>query len=231
MKKLGMIGGTGPESTIAYYRAVITGVQEARGAQSLPPLSIESLSVFEVLEFCSRQDYDGLTEYLTAAVDHLVAGGAEVATLTALTPHIVFDRLQQASSIPLISAIDATRDAALQRGIACVALLGTEPTMTQDFFARPLREAGLKVVIPAPDEIGYIQDKIVHELEHGIATEATLDGFTRIIRRLRDEEGAQQVILGCTELPLLLNDENSPLPCLDPVTVHTRALINAITGE
>ncbi|MFT3874884.1 MAG: amino acid racemase [Propioniciclava sp.] len=228
MRKLGLIGGTGPESTIAYYRAVINGVQEQAGAEVLPPLAIESLSVFTVLGLCAREDYDALTDYLATAVRNLAAAGAEVASLTALTPHIVFDRLQDSSPIPLVSAIDATRDAAREQGATRLALLGTKPTMTQGFFARPLAQAGFEVLIPAPDEVEFVQDRIVRELEYGIVTDATLAGFIAVIERLRDEEGAQQVILGCTELPLLLNDAVSPIPCLDPVQAHTRALVAAV---
>lgn len=231
MKKLGLIGGTGPESTIAYYRAIIEGVHQAQGDQTLPPLIIESLSVFTVLELCAREDYDALTDYLARAVGNLAAGGAQVASLTALTPHIVFDRLQERSPIPLVSAIEATRDAARERGVARLALLGTTPTMTQGFFARPLAEAGFEVSIPAPDEVALIQDRIVRELEYGVVTDATREEFTAIIGRLRDEEGAQQVILGCTELPLLLNDTTSPLPCLDAAQIHTSALVAAVLAD
>ncbi|MFT3662470.1 MAG: amino acid racemase [Gordonia sp. (in: high G+C Gram-positive bacteria)] len=223
-----MIGGTGPESTVSYYRAVIEGVQEIAGEQTLPPLIIESLSVFRVLDFCARNDLDGLTDYLAAAIDGLARAGADVASLTALTPHIVFDRLVARSPIPLISAIDATRDEALARGARCLVLLGTAPTMTHDFFARPLREAGLTVVVPDPEEIDYIQDKIVTELEHGVVLDATRTGFTRIVSRLHERHGADHVVLGCTELPLLLDDRVSPLPCLDPVAAHTRRLVAAI---
>ncbi|MFT0848422.1 amino acid racemase [Actinomycetaceae bacterium L2_0104] len=229
MRKLGMVGGTGPESTISYYRAVIAGVQATEGSHSLPPLVIESLSVFEVLGYCSREDYDGLAGYLLSAIERLATVGAEVVTLTGLTPHIVFDQLSSKSPVPLISAVETTRDAALERGVGRLALLGTEYTMTQDFFARPLRDAGLEVVTPSQTEIAYIQDKIVSELEHGIVTDETHDGFVAIIERLRDEHGCQQVVLGCTELPLLLNDASSPLPCLDTVEIHTRALVAAIT--
>lgn len=228
MQKIGMIGGTGPEATVSYYRAVIAGVQQAKDSHTLPPVVIDSLSVFEVLGYCSRKDYDGLVSYLLSAVENLAAAGAQVATLTGLTPHIVFDRLQASSPIPLISAIEATRDAALAEGAGRLALLGTEYTMTQDFFARPLREAGLEVITPAPAEIAYIQKQIVDELEHGIVTDSTRDGFIDIIARLRDEEGCEQVVLGCTELPLLLDDSTSPLPCLDTVAIHTRALVAAI---
>lgn len=229
MKKLGLVGGTGPESTVLYYRSVIEGVQHRKGLEYLPELSIESLSVFRVLDFCSREDYDGLVAYLVAALERLAAAGAEFATLTGFTPHIVFDRLRDASPIPLVSAIEETCAEAISRGTARVALLGTEYTMTRDFFSRPLRAAGLVVVTPNAEEVAYIQDRIVRELEHGAVTDGTRDGFVRIIERLRAEEGAEQVILGCTELPLLLDDTSSPLPCLDTVEIHTRALVTGIT--
>lgn len=230
VRKLGMVGGTGPESTIAYYRAVIAGVQEIKGPNCLPPLVLDSVNVFEILGYCSRQDYDGLTGYLLTSVECLAAAGAEVATLTGLTPHIVFDQLRAVSPIPLVSAVETTRDAALNRGAGRLALLGTEFTMTQDFFTRPLRKAGLEVITPSASEIAFIQDKIVNELAHGLIPEATRAGFVAIIERLRDEHQAQQVILGCTELPLLLDDSTSPLPCIDAVEIHTRALVTAITG-
>lgn len=230
MKKLGLIGGTGPESTVFYYRALVRGVQEALGPETLPPLAIESLSVFEVLDHCARDDLDGLTAYLAHAVGNLARAGAQIASLTALTPHIVFDRLQSASPIPLVSAVAATRDAAVAAGVRSVVLLGTEYTMTRDFFARPLRESGIAVAVPDDTEVAFVQDRIVRELEHGVVTDATRDGLTAIIRRLREEAGAERVILGCTELPLVLSDEASPLPCLDPVEIHTRALVAAMTA-
>ena len=229
MKKLGLVGGTGPESTVLYYKAVIDGVQRSEGAKTLPEVTIESLSVFEVLGYCSRGNLDGLAAYLTAAVGNLAAAGAEVASLTALTPHIVFDRLRDVSPIPLVSAVEATRDAAVADGASTLALLGTEPTMTEDFFSGPLREAGLQVLVPNADEIAWIQDKIVTELEYGVVNDQTRDGLVRIVQRLADA-GAQRVILGCTELPLILDDAVSPIPCLDPVPIHTRALVAAITG-
>lgn len=225
-----MIGGTGPESTIAYYRAVTDGVQGVLGVGHLPSLSIESVSVFEVLRLCTSDDYDGLTEYLSSAIRRLAAAGAELATLTGLTPHIVLEGLRAASPIPVISAIDAAKDAALKRGTTTL-LLGTEFTMTRDFFLQPLRSAGLRVVVPNAGEIAYMQKKIVDELEHGIVVSETRAAFVSIISRLREEEGAQQVMLGCTELPLLLDDTTSPLPCIDVVEEHCQVLVRAITGQ
>ena len=226
-----MVGGTGPESTISYYRTLTQGVQNAVGVGQLPPLVIDSLSVFDVLDLCARNDMDGLLAYLSGSIDRLAAAGAEIATLTALTPHIVFDRLRDAYPIPLISAVEATRDEALTQHVTAVALLGTEPTMTSDFFAKPFQEAGIDVAIPDAENIAFIQDRIVHELEHGIVTDSTREGFVSVVERLRTDRGVDHVILGCTELPLLLDDMSSPVPCLDPVEVHSRALIAAIIDQ
>ena len=191
---------------------------------------IDSVDVFKILGYCSRQDYGGLTDYLLTSVERLAAAGAEVATLTSLAPHIVFDQLRAVSPVPLVSTVETTRDAALNCGAGRFALLGTEFTMTQDFFTLPLLKAGLETITPSASEIPFVQDKIVNELAHGLIPEATRAGFVAIIRRLRDEHQAQQVILGCTELPLLLDDRTSPLPCIDAVEIHTRALVAAITG-
>ena len=108
MKKLGLVGGMGPESTIPYYHDIVYGVQEAMGKSIFPELSIESVNVFNVLKLCDEKKYDELTEYLMRAINNLVKSGAEFAALSANTPHIVFDRLKEQSPIPLISIVETT---------------------------------------------------------------------------------------------------------------------------
>ena len=103
--------------------------------------------------------------------------------------------------------------------------------MTGEFFAQPLRDAGIDVAIPDAEEVAFIRDRIVHELEHGIVTDSTREAFVSVIERLRTDRGVDHVILGCTELPLLLDDMSSPVPCLDPVEIHSRALIAAIIDQ
>ena len=117
MKKLGLIGGMGPESTIPYYHDIVYGVQEAIGEQAFPELTIESVNVFKVLGLCKEQKYDELTKYLIRAIDNLAKSGADFAALSANTPHIVFDRLKEQSPIPLISIVEATCEEAKRRGL------------------------------------------------------------------------------------------------------------------
>ncbi|MEE0978331.1 MAG: amino acid racemase [Muribaculaceae bacterium] len=228
MKKAGLIGGMGPQSTMPYYLGIAYGVRQKTRPDFFPNITIECINVFEVLDYCARADYDGLTLHILRAVRNLAAAGADFAVLTANTTHIIFDRLKPLSPIPLISIIDTVRDEALARGYRKVALLGTVFTMTRDFYKKPFREAGIEVVVPNDPEMQLINDRINNELELGIVTDETLTLFREIISRLRDSDGAEAVILGCTELPLLLNDDNSPLPTLDTVAIHTRAIINTI---
>ncbi len=177
MKKLGLIGGIGPESTISYYRQIVQGVQKRKGAHVLPRLSIESLSAFDVFSFCREQRYDDLARHVLQGIRNLAAGGAEVAALTGNTPNIVYEQLKQGSPIPLVSAIEACCDAAVQRGLQRVGLLGTVFTMTNDFFRCPLERAGVGVTVPRTDEIAFIQQKIESELKHGIIKDNTREQF------------------------------------------------------
>ena len=228
MKKLGLVGGMGPESTIPYYRDIVYGVQNKIGKDFFPTLTIESVNVFDILRFCSESKYDELTDYLMIAINNLIRSGASFIALTANTPHIVFDRLQKKSIVPLVSIIEATRDEVLRLNIHKVGLLGTIFTMTGDFFKMPFLDKGIEIIIPSLEEMEFINQKISSELELGIIKEETLEGFQRIIRRMKEECGIEAIILGCTELPLLLNNEVSPVSCLDTMKIHIKNLIDMI---
>lgn len=228
MKKLGLVGGMGPESTIPYYHDIVYGVQERTRKDFFPNLAIESVNVFEVLKLCGGKKYEELTDYLMRAIHNLAAGGADFIALTANTPHIVFDRLQERSTVPLISIVEATCDEAVRLNKHKVGLLGTVFTMTEDFFKRPFYSKNIEIITPTAEEMEYVNSKISSELEYGIVNQGTLQGFQKIIKRMRQEDGIEAVILGCTELPLLLNDEVSPVPCLDTMKIHIRRLIDFI---
>ena len=228
MKKLGLIGGMGPESTIPYYHNIVYGVQQRTGQKLFPCLTIESVDVFEVLRFCREERYDELTAYLMKAIHNLEKSGADFAALSANTPHIVFDRLREQSSIPLISIVEAACQEARKRNFKRIGLLGTVFTMQGAFFKEPFVKQGIEVVIPSLSERQLVDLRISSELELGIKKEKTLEEFQAIIRRMKAEEKIEAVVLGCTELPLLLNDEVSPLPCLDTMEIHIQAIIDAI---
>ena len=230
MKKLGLVGGMGPESTVPYYRGIIYGVRERMGSNVLPFLSLESVDVFDIKRFCNEGRYDERTGYLLAAVRNLAAAGAEFAALSANTPHIVFDQLKQQTPIPLVSIIEAACEEAERRGLSRLGLMGTIFTMKGSFFKKPFEEKGIQVISPREEEMAYINEKIYTELEFADVREGTREGLVRIIRRMVEEDGIQAIILGCTELPLALDDRISPVPCLDTMKIHIRTLVDGIVG-
>lgn len=231
MKKLGLVGGMGPESTIPYYRGIVYGVRERMGERIMPLLSLESVNVFDIQTFCNEERYEELAEYLLTAIRNLAAAGADFAALSANTPHIVFDRVKQRSPIPLVSIIEAVCGEAMERNLTRIGLLGTIFTMKGSFFKKPFEEHGITVITPTGEEMAYINDKIYTELEFANVREDTQNRLVEIIDRMVKENGIQAVILGCTELPLALNDRISPVPCLDTMDIHIKTLINKILEQ
>lgn len=231
MKKLGLVGGMGPESTIPYYHDIVYGVQKKTGEQFFPNLTIESINVFEVLQLCREQKFDELTDYLMQAINNLIRSGADFVALSANTPHIVFDRLKEQSTVPLISIVETACEEAFSKNFTEIGLLGTIFTMKEEFFKQPFISKGISIITPNEDEMEYINNKISTELELGIVKNETLKAFQKIILRMKEENNIQAVVLGCTELPLLLNDEVSPVPCLDTMQIHINSIIKAIIEE
>jgi len=228
MKKLGLVGGMGVESTIPYYHDIVYGVQNKIGKKFFPNITIESVNAFDVLGLCREQKYDELTDYLMQAIKNLTTSGADFIALSANTPHIVFDRLQNISTVPLVSIVEATRNEAIRLNKHKLGLLGTIFTMTEDFLKKPFYNSNIEIITPTAEEMEYINLKISSELEFGVIKEETLQGFQKIIKRMQQEDSIEAVILGCTELPLLLNDEVSPIPCLDTMKIHIQLLIDLI---
>lgn len=231
MKKLGLIGGIGPESTIPYYRGIVYGVQSRLKEKFFPNLTIESLNVFDVLSMCDKKEYEELINYLMVAINNLRASGADFIALTGNTPHIVFDELKKRSSIPLVSIIEATCDETKRRNISKVGLLGTAFTMDGNFFKKPFENNHIEVVTPNDEEKRFVNQKILNELELGIVKEETLSAFMKIVQRMKDENGIQAIVLGCTELPLLFKRIITPVDCLDTMQIHIETLVNMIIED
>ena len=156
MKKLGLVGGMGPESTIPYYHDIVYGVQNRLGEKCFPNLTIESVNVFDVLRLCNEKKYDELTDYLMRAIKSLIKSGADFVALSANTPHIVFDRLKEQSTVPLVSIVEVTRDEAIRLHKRRLGLLGTIFTMTDDFFKKPFYGSNIEIIIPTTEEMEYI---------------------------------------------------------------------------
>ena len=226
MKKIGLVGGTGPESTLMYYKKLNTEIDRLSSGKIMPDIAIESVNFRRAWDYVVQDRFDLLTDYLLEKVNSLVAGGAEIISLTAVTMHAVYRELEKRSGINLVSIPKAVSDEIVSKGIKKIGLLGTVFTMEQDYMKNDVISAGVQVAVPDGMERELIGKRIFEELENGIVKPSTLLEFTDIINRMKKEDGIEGVILGCTELPLLLNSENSPVHCFDSVDIHLKKLIN-----
>lgn len=226
MKKLGMVGGLGPESTVEYYQSIITQYQEKMGSKEvLPELFINSINMYRVFEFISKDDLQGLANYFVAAIETLEKVGADFAIISANTPHIVFDEVNQRVSIPVYSIVEETVREAEKQGLKKVGLIGTKFTMENDFFKKPFEDRGKEVVVPTEKEQQYIHEKIVAELENGIVNEETKEQYLAIIEDMVKRDGIDGVILGCTELPMIIKEDDLELPQLNTTQIHIDRII------
>ena len=231
MKKLGLIGGFGPESTIPYYHDIVYGVQERVGENMFPEITIESLDVFKLLELCKKEEYEAVTEYIMKGINHLIAAEVDFIAISANTPHVVFDELKKRTPIPMISIIEATCNEAKRKNMSTIGLLGTIFTMESEFFRKPFIENGIKIVTPSSQERVFVNEKISKELELGIVKQETLSAFLKIIERMREEDAIEAIVLGCTELPLLFDGVGMPVTCLDTKEIHIQTLISYIVDK
>jgi aspartate racemase len=224
MPTVGLVGGLGPESTIDYYRRIFQA-WERIDASTAPAIVIDSLDVRRGL-FLVEHDRPALIEYLLASLHRLARAGVDFGAITANTPHLVFDELAARSPVPLLSMIEVCADEARKRGLQRLALLGTRFTMEASFYPAVLRRHGIAVVSPAEADRAWIHRRYVGELLKGEFRDDARAQFTALVERLRDEPGIDGVILGGTELPLLLRDATiAGLPALDTTALHVAAIV------
>jgi len=226
MKTLGMIGGLGPESTVDYYRMIIAAYREQRQDGSYPAIIINSIDLNKVRDLVTANALADLAAHLVAEVQRLARAGADFGLVTANTAHIVFDDIRRQSPIPLISIVEATCDAARALGLKKLGLLGTRFTMQGRFFPAVFARAAMTLAVPAEREQTYIHEKYMNELVNGIFLPETRDRLMQIIGRLKEREHIDGVILGGTELPLLLRDApGQDIPFLDTTRIHVKAAV------
>ncbi len=226
MKTAGIIGGIGPESTIEYYRAIVATYRERKQDGSYPSVFINSIDLNKLLGLVEADELAQVTRYLLAEIQKLAKAGADCGLLAANTPHIVFDELRSRSPIPLISIVEAACDAAKALGLKRLGLFGTQFTMQARFYPDVFSKEGITLVIPQRDEQAYIHDRYVNELLKGIFLPETHERLLQIVDRLIERENIQGLILGGTELPLLLREPtHHGIPFLDTTQIHVQALV------
>jgi aspartate racemase len=231
MKTLGIIGGVGPESTIEYYRSIIASYREPGKNNTYPSIIINSVDLQKLLNWMNANELAQVTDYLVDGIQTLARAGADFGIISAGTPHIVFDEIRRRSPIPLISIVEATCESAKRLALKKVGLLGTRFTMQGRFFSDVFSRAGIQIVVPNEDEQTYIHDKYFGELVKGVILEETRDRLVAIVERMKNEEGIEGLILGGTELSLILRDDTAAgIPLLDTTKLHVEAVVKELVS-
>ncbi len=224
MKKIGIIGGLGPEATVDYYKRITGFFHERNQGLSTPEIIIYSTDISELFGFVESQRWSALADWLVAKLAALKGAGADFAAISANTPHIVFDQVLENSPLPLISIVEATLASAKSMGLKNIGLLGTKFTMQSNFFGSRFAEEGISVVVPSIDEQAFIHDRLINEIELGIFSNETRKGLVSVIDNMARRDQVEAVILGCTELPLILAQSDSRLPLLNTTEIHVSAI-------
>lgn len=230
MKTIGMIGGTSWESTQLYYQQLNELTAQALGGLHSARCILYSLEFGEVYAHMERGDWDAAAEITAQAARALEDAGADFLILCANTSHKFCPAVEQRVSIPILHIVDAVVEAIQARGMHTVGLLGTKYTMQEDFYLPRLEAAGIRVLLPEAAEMEEVNRIIYEELCVGTVKESSRDTLSALVKTMH-AEGAEGVILGCTELGMLLQDGDAAIPLLDTVKIHSEAAVRMALEE
>lgn len=229
MNIAGIIGGIGPESTVDYYQTIISKFQERVGSKEiLPDLVINSINMYKIFELINTGKMEELIQYMVDAVQKLARAGADFAAISGNTPHLVFEQVQEKVEIPIISIVEATFLQVKELGLERIGLIGTKFTMENEFFKKPFLSDHKEIVVPNQFEQEYIHRKIVEELEKGLVMKETKARLLEIIQQMVQREHLQGIILGCTELPMIIKTDDLDLLVLNTTEIHVNKIVDTI---
>lgn len=218
-KKIGILGGMSPESTVVYYEHITRSYTQRFGDYGYPEILIYGVNFQKFVEWQRSGQWTEAAAEMASALESLRRAGADFGLIATNTMHIVFDEVQRAVGMPLLNIIDATAEAILAAGLHRAGLLGTVFTMREPFFRERLQQAGIEVLTPAPNDQDRMNEVIYQELCGGRILPASRTLFLEIIGRLQ-ARGAQGIVLGCTEIPLLVRPEDCALPLFNTTLIH-----------
>ena len=224
-KRIGILGGMSPESTVAYYEYITRTYTERFGDYSYPEILIYSVSFQPYVDWPNQDRWDLVADGLSQAAQKLVVAGADLILIATNTMHLVFEEVQGRVEVPMISLLDATAEAIRSRGLHNVGLLGTRFTMEKSFYQDALARWGISTLVPGASDRDYVNRVIYEELVAGQIRDESRAGYLSIIRRLA-EEGAEGIILGCTEIPMLVDEASAGIPLFDTTKIHAEAALN-----
>jgi aspartate racemase len=226
MKTMGLIGGMSWESSLEYYRIINQTVKERLGGFHSSRCILYSVDFEEVEKLQHQADWEELTRLMIDTARRLERAGADFMIICTNTMHKMADEVQEAIQIPVLHIVDVTAEAIKKEGQTCVGLLGTKFTMEQDFYSGRLKNKfGLEVLVPSPEERQSVHDILYSELCLGEIKDQSKETFKNVIKNLVDR-GAQGVILGCTEIPLIVSQDDYDIPVYDTTTLHAVAAVD-----
>ncbi len=226
MKKIGLIGGLGPEATVDYYKEIIKAFSFENEDLNYPEIIVYSVNMSEFIGLMKQKEYPKATFYLLEKLEALKRAGADFAAITANTPHLLFDELEKKSPLQIISIVEATCMEAVNRKLKRSGLFGTEFTMNASFYPDVFKKNDIEVIMPTQAEKEIINQKLFSEIELGIFKNETRNLLIEIIQKMVDEQQIDSIILGCTEFPLILNQsEYCGIPVLNTTQIHVNKIV------
>ncbi len=225
MKKIGLVGGIGPASTVDYYMGIIDGCRKKSGSPNYPEILIYSIDMFEMLSHIEGKHWDKASVLLSTAVNNLASAGADFAAIASNTPHLVFDEISRLSTIPLISIVEETCNFVLEKQYQRVLTIGTLFTMRNGLYSNPLVAQGIISLLPSETEQQEIYSLFFPNLENGIVIQDDKIKMQKLVDSIVRKQKADSVILGCTELPMMLKQGDLNVPVIDTTQVHINAIV------
>ncbi|MFC4221248.1 aspartate/glutamate racemase family protein [Flagellimonas marina] len=229
MRHIGIIGGIGPESTIAYYRSIIKVFQEKQGMDSYPELTLRSIDLIRMLGMANSGNLEELTKYLKSHLEILKSAGAEYVALASNTPHVVSERLAQIIEIPIIDIAEETCKFISNANIKRVGLLGTKSTMNAGFYQMAGKKHGIEIVTPHSKAQDFVHEKYLSEIIFNHIVPDTKEKFREIMEELKHKEKIDGIIIGGTELPFIMRQEEfHDIELFDTTQIHVTSIVNKI---
>ena len=229
MKTIGILGGLGPESTVEYYKGIIRAFQ--KNESGYPEIIIHSTSLSEFWEIIKAGQFVELTTWLADKIESLYDAGADFAAIASNTPHVVFDKVNARSPMPLLSIVEQTCKKADNMGLKKCGLFGTDFTMRSNFYQDYFNRYGISMAVPDEGDRKFLDDKIFSELAFGVIKDETRKLFLRIVRKMIDEQSIDSLVLACTELPLILSNDECGIPFLCTTAIHVESIVEFCLSE
>jgi len=228
-KRIGIVAGIGPSATVLYYQGIVEEYQKRRGNQHFPEMVIHSLDFAEVNKYLDRGEWEVLTDQLVSVVVGLQKAGCDFGLFACNALHLVFNQVQQRVLLPMLSIVQSVLHEVKRQEIRRVGLIGTTFVMQSGLYLQPLEQAGIKCVVPEEREQGWIMEAIQNDLQQHPVPKRTTSRLVKDVMRLAGQ-GAEGIILGCTDLPVAITERNTPVLLFDSTRIHVKAILDRALG-